>query len=116
MPRFDPYEPPPLSERVTLRLASGEPTLNDFGQVTAAAVSTEARVWAHRYDRRATDQTQAGAVIQLRYATFTIRFHPDVDEETVLIHRGEEYRLLGPPLVRGRGIPGHLELDCVFTT
>ena len=38
-PRF-PYEPPQLNWRVTLRLASGEPTLNDFGQVTAAAVGT----------------------------------------------------------------------------
>ena len=116
MPRFDPYEPPPLSERVTLRLASGEPTLNDFGQVTAAAVSTEARVWAHRYDRRSSQDSIAGAVIQQRYTTFTIRFRSDVDEETVVLHRGERYIPLGPPLVRGRGTPGHLELDCVFAT
>ena len=115
MPRsFTPYAPPSLSERVDLR-TSRTTTINEFGQETGT-VDVIVPVWAHRYDRRATDQTQAGAVIQLRYATFTIRSRSDVDEETVLIHRGEEYVLLGPPLVRGRGLPGHMELDCVFAT
>ena len=114
-PRF-PYEPPPLNRRVTLRLASGEPTLNDFGQVTAAAVSTEARVWAHRYDRRGTEQTEAGAVIQKRYSTITIRYLVDVDEETVVVDGDTEYRVLGLPLERGGRGDGpaarYLELDC----
>ena len=114
MPRFDPYEPPPLSERIIL-VVDRTTIINEFGQVDED-IDVDVPVWAHRYDRRSSQDSIAGAVIQQRYTTFTIRFRADVDEETVVLHRGERYIPLGPPLVRGRGTPGHLELDCVFST
>ena len=109
------YEPPTLTRRIILRTA-GIPNRNDYGRVIESN-SNDKKVWAHRYDRRVLERDEDGAELHSIYTTFTIRSRGGVDENTIVIHKGKEYSLVGPPIERGGDGLGpaerYLQLVCI---
>ena len=78
----------------------------------------DVRVWAGRFDRRATQRGQDGVLVERPFSTHTIRERPDVSENTVIVDGGVEYSVIGAPRRRsglggGGRVQRYLELDCV---
>ena len=125
------YRPPPLKTKVRLRNPNQRPEVTEdrYGrrnegdlegvlrwagstrikwgntEISWPGLSSETawgkEIKAHRRDRAPETRFDEGETVYTQHVVFTIRYRDDVDADTEIVHKGQVFRAVGPPVLRG---------------